>query len=220
MKRLLPGLGVLVFLGLLVASDVGTMWRAAELYGRPWVYLAWKLLEGGTLPALLAAIGALFFFGAVQRSIRVALLVPLSMFAAFGLVCVLAAVPITNSLFGSFTPAGQGMVGRVLHSAAEFRSRVPSVLVITVGRDGNPGDQVPAFVSDGLMQYGTVELGTDRFGKTWIVEPPVSGSIRSQGWFLLIIAALASLVTFAVAGPLRRRSRRPDDDTGAPPGNR
>ncbi|MFM7088053.1 MAG: hypothetical protein ACKOW9_00760 [Candidatus Paceibacterota bacterium] len=207
-RRYFWALGVLVFLGILIFSYSVTAWRAAELYGRPWVYLAWKLLVGGALPVILGAVGALFFFGAAQRSVRAAILTPISMFAASGLACVLAAGPLANTMLGPLTPDGQGTAIKVLHSAIDFRSRELSALVVTVKRDGNPGEQVNAFVSNGLMPSGLVELGTDRYGNTWVVEPPVSDSIRSQGWFLLFIAALGYLITFFgyYLGGQKRRS--------------
>ncbi len=89
-------------------------------------------------------------------------------------------VPIASALIGPLTPSGEGVAGAVVHADAS-RSFHPRVLVIAVARNGDGDDLVDAFVTNGRSPSGTVRLATDRYGKTWLLEPPVSEPIQAKG---------------------------------------
>jgi len=201
-KKLAPYLGALMYMAFFVASDANKLWRAAELYGNNADYLIWKMLVGGTFPAVLTGLGAIWFLVIAERSLRAAITVPVAVIATAGLVMLVASAPISSTLIGPLAPGGEGTVGGAVHTYKW--NREPQALVITVTRNDSSAEQVNAFTTNGAFPSGTVELVVDRLGNTWVAEPPVANSVKSQGTFLLLLASAVATIAMVARRYFRR----------------
>lgn len=204
MKRNLPYLAAAAVMVVYTGAHAGLLWRAAELSGYPIAYITWKLLVTGSFTSVLGGLGGIWFMVIAQRSMRAAIAVPISAAAVAGVILLSAAAPIATALIGPLTPAGVGTAGAVIHDDRWFRG--PEALVITVARNGENTDQVPAFITDGSFPSGSVQLALDRNGNTWVAEPSVEDSIKTHGQFLLVLTAAVALLAAGAAHYFRRHA--------------